>query len=361
MHLALVHIQNLRCLQDLRFKPGPRWNWLLGNNGQGKTSVLEGIFMLGTGNSFRDRGEGMIRLTATEMLVFGEIEGDGKHHRVGILRDRHTRTIKIDGQVVDSAWRLLEIMPILAMTADNSQILSDSPQQRRRLLDWGLFHVEPRYGELLQGFRRALRQRNAWLKSRPAGNNPWDRPFLDFGLGLEQLRQDYISALTPYFTETLAQFGREKTEDASLQLLSGWSRQKSLETALEQDARRDLDAGFTHSGPHRADLTFKWQEWPAAQILSRGQIKLWSYAFRLAQLRYLRAQRGIRAVVLLDDFGAELDPDAREALLQTLQGMELQVFATVTHQSQIPAGASSDAQVFGLEAGNIRLIEGKAA
>jgi len=132
MHLALVHIQNLRCLQDLRFKPGPRWNWLLGNNGQGKTSVLEGIFMLGTGNSFRDRGEGMIRLTATEMLVFGEIEGDGKHHRVGILRDRHTRTIKIDGQVVDSAWRLLEIMPILAMTADNSQILSDSPQQRRR-------------------------------------------------------------------------------------------------------------------------------------------------------------------------------------------------------------------------------------
>ncbi|MEW6613091.1 MAG: DNA replication/repair protein RecF [Pseudomonadota bacterium] len=361
MHLELVHIQNLRCLKDIRFQPNRRLNWLIGDNGQGKTSLLEGLFILATGNSFRDRGENLIRLGETQLLVFGEVSNAHEQHRIGVMRDKQQRVIKIDGDYADSAWPLLEILPMLAITAENSQLLADSPQMRRRLLDWGLFHVEPRYGELLRGFRRALKQRNAWLKAQERGPNPWDRPFLDYATEIQALRSHYVEALLPDFVAMLDTLTGQPMDEASLGLASGWARQRSLAEALQQDHGRDLAAGFTHSGPHRADLRFAWKDLPASTILSRGQIKLWSHAFRLAQLRYLHAQRGLQAVVLLDDFGAELDPRAREQLLQVLLDLDLQVFATVTHKTQIPAGSPPEAAYFRLEAGEIQLIEGKAA
>lgn len=361
MRLESVHIQNLRCLEDVRFQPHPAINWLVGDNGQGKTSLLEGLYMLGNGNSFRDRGDNMIRLGTTQSLVFAEVRNPFEQHRVGVLRERQQRVIKIDGAFAESAWPLLEILPMLAITAENSQILNDAPQERRRLLDWGVFHVEPNYGETLRQFRRSLKQRNAWLKHPESGANPWDRPFLDCARQLQTYRQHYVDALRPYFETMLKTLTGQEPERVDLSLYPGWSRQRALTDCLRHDQPRDRAAGFSHSGPHRADLRFAWRGEDASSILSRGQLKLWSHAFRLAQLCYLYEERAVLPVVLVDDFGAELDPSARRRFLRVLLDLGLQVFATVTHRRQIPDESPPDAGYFLLEAGHLRSIEGKAA
>lgn len=356
MPLCLVQITHLRCIQTLRFAPVRGVNWLIGGNGQGKTSVLEAISMLGTGASFRS-GDSLITLGQTQTVVFGALcEPDGQ---IGVMREQRQRSMKLDGEAISSAWPLLEALPTLAIIPENQQSLRDPPQVRRRMLDWGLFHVEPGYGEILRQYRRCLSQRNARLKQ---GGGPdlahWDQNLVHYGEALQASRARYITALSPYFEARLADLTGQSQDAVVLSLQSGWSAQKSLGECLARDLPRDLAQGFTHNGAHRADLLFSWQGQAARELLSRGQSKLWGLAFRLAQLAYLRDQCGKVVTVLLDDFGAELDPAARQRVVDTLLNLQAQVFATVTHEAQIPAMAAQQTGYFYLEAGQLVANEG---
>ena len=167
MSLSRVTVTGVRNLHPVTFSPSPRINILYGANGSGKTSVLEAVHLLGLARSFRSvRLNPVIQHELQSCTVFGQVElAEGGHSALGISRDRQGEfQIRIDGQNARSAAQLAEILPLQLINPDSFRLLEGAPKIRRQFLDWGVFHVEPRFMSTWQRLQKALRQRNSWLR-----------------------------------------------------------------------------------------------------------------------------------------------------------------------------------------------------
>ncbi len=355
MPLRDLHIEGVRCIKRLHLQADARWNWLVGPNGAGKSSVLEAIHTLGTGQSWRRGLRHLRRDGCQEYLITAHLAQDPADALIALRRNGEERDIRYDGKSIDSAWSLLDILPIQTLNDQNVHFISDNNESRRRILDWGVFYENQAYGQILRDYRRLLQQRNAWLKSKYSAQ-PWDAQLAVMGEQVQQHRQTHLSALQPLAGQ-LWQEWTQSPGQLQVSLQPGWKEDLSLLACLTHDRQRDEDFGFTHSGPHRANLIFKVAGKPVADILSRGQLRLLGLSYRLAQLALLQQRTQVAPVVLMDDFAAELDRQARRWLVERLDALALQVFAAVTDSEQIPHGHHGHR--FHLREGH--LIEGIAA
>lgn len=331
MRLTALDIRDFRILPRAAIEPGAV-NWLFGANGAGKTSVLEAIHFLGMGRSFvPGRGEGLIRTGAGPLRVVARLEGEsGDRHRIGAERGTGGRLLmRLDGGWVERIADLAERLPVLAIHPGSHEILAGGPEQRRRLLDWGLFHVEHGYLPVWQRYRRVLAQRNALLRSRSGVRSldSWDGEFIASAGMVDQARRGYVDAIQGHVRAVSDELLRSG-ESVGLRYRSGWAEGSSLESALAQRRQRDMDQFTTTVGPHRGELVVTLDGHEARHRVSRGQQKLLVYILRLAQARLHRERRGGGPVILLDDLGAELDADHRRRVLATALGTGSQLFVT---------------------------------
>ncbi len=211
MSLTRVSVTAVRNLHPVTLSPSPRINILYGDNGSGKTSVLEAIHLLGLARSFRSaRLQPVIQYEEAACTVFGQVMlANGIASNLGISRERQGEfTIRIDGQNARSAAQLAETLPLQLINPDSFRLLEGAPKIRRQFLDWGVFHVEPRFLPVWQRLQKALRQRNSWLrhgKLDPASQAAWDRELSLASDEIDAYRRSYIQALKPVFEETLAE------------------------------------------------------------------------------------------------------------------------------------------------------------
>ena len=161
MPLEALHIQSVRCIETLELKTDRQWNWLIGANGAGKSSVLEAIHVLGTGQTWRHGSRHVLREGDDAYLVSAHLSD----HFLALRRRGEEREIRYDGEPLGSAWLLLDILPLQSLHEDNSHFVSGTAEGRRRVLDWGIYYADRYYGTVFRQYRRALQQRNAWLKS----------------------------------------------------------------------------------------------------------------------------------------------------------------------------------------------------
>lgn len=354
MPLSRVRITTLRCLREVELALHPRRNYVFGPNGAGKTSLLEGIFVLGRGRSFRTRQ--MRRLVghgAEGFAVFGEADVEGATRRLGVAYRAGRLEKKIDGQPAVGMAQLASLLPVHAIDPSMHAIVEGGPSERRRFLDWGVFHVEPEYLEAWKSYRRVLSQRNASLKrlAADAELRPWSAALAEAGAAVDESRRRYLDRLGPF----VSAFGeRLLGRPLGLDYRRGWPAEQRLEDALAAAEPRERQTGSTEAGPHRAEIVLRLDERRVQDEASRGQQKLTAAALILSQVAVESAERPQRSVLLVDDPAAELDAGSLEQLLAAIADLPAQlVFTALTPEHLAPDGGFP---TFHVERGEVRRL-----
>ena len=351
MHLSKIEISGFRNIEHADLALNPKFNYVYGPNGAGKTALLEAINVLSRGRSFRSASAlplikgGIDQLTVfghiatTHESLAGSLENDSHGRspnlaRVGISKNRQGHTqIRVDGESSKRTSDLARRLPSQVVLPDAAELVFGAPGIRRSFLDWGLFHVEHDYLELSRRYRRILQQRNAWLKAEEDTSqlaaDPWFEQMMDCGVMLATRQARYLQQLTPHVEGVL----RKLMPGLDLQLSYGWGGLESLELAAKKWSEsfpRDVKLGSTNRGPHRADIQALSQGNVASDVLSRGQAKGVASALILGQAMLQRSINDQPCVLLIDDFGAELDAEHWARFLEVLQEIDCQVVATST-------------------------------
>jgi DNA replication and repair protein RecF len=344
--------QGFRCLDEVGFEPDTDYTLVYGANASGKTSLLEAIAYLGRGKSFRGAPPAnLIRHGRQAFVLFAQVEMSGRVCGVGVRNSRAGLEVKIDGETSGGAAALAAALPLQVIDPDVHNLVCGGPDERRRFLDWLVFHVEPDYLGLWRQFRRVLKQRNAALKAgaRRDGLRVWDREFCGLGERVGVARQQVLAGCI----ETLRAQGRELLDaDIDFRYAPGWSADKTLPEALEEHLERDRAFGSTQVGPHRADLRLSYDERQARRLVSRGQQKLLASSMILAATETAQAALGRPLLLLLDDPSAELDSTSLQRLMRQVGALGSQVIATSLKRDELPFPAAP--RVFHVEQGVLR-------
>ncbi|MGB5622722.1 MAG: DNA replication/repair protein RecF [Gammaproteobacteria bacterium] len=335
MTLQNLWARNVRCLEEVSLEAG-HYNLIFGENASGKTSLLEAIYVLGRGRSFRGaQREGLIRDGSDEAQVRGRIKRGEQTGQVGLALTRGGASrIRINGQDPPSVAALAEWLPVQVLDPELHRLVDEGPGVRRRFVDWGVFHVEHGFLEQWRRYQRVLRQRNAALKEKSYQDlSVWSEQLAAEGESLDALRRRYLDGLIP----DVQHFG-VKLLDTEIQMeyRGGWPEGRTLVQALASSQDRDRRFGATHAGPHRADIQIDVARRRARGRVSRGQQKLLAASLVLGQLKNLERRTGTQSVLLLDDIAAELDKDSLTRLIGAVSGLGVQIFITALSRDDVP-------------------------
>lgn len=337
MTLRHLSAYNFRNLTAVDIELSPQLNIFYGDNGSGKTSVLEAISTLSLGRSFRSRKfKTMINYDADAYTVFGRVNLNRDQEQlatllpIGVQRDRQgTVLIKKGGQPCSSAAELAEALPIRVMNGHSFSLLEGAPLVRRQYLDWLVFHVEHDFYQVWRSYEKCLKHRNSLLRRGKIEAGllaPWDRELIALAGRLDSFRSAAFDRLQLVFSRLIAGF--EGLEKLSIRYYRGWDAEQSFADLLHQTLQRDMELGYTRQGPHRADVRIMAGKTAAVEVLSRGQQKIVVSALLIAQGMVYSDLRQRRCVYLIDDLPAELDEHFRLILADWLVAMGCQVFVT---------------------------------
>lgn len=332
MTLKRLFIQNLRNLEGVDITPSLQVNLIYGENGSGKTSLLEAINLLALGRSFRShKHKPLINHHQTSFTVFGRVHTDDESDvPIGISRGMDGEaSFKANGVLVPSAADLATYLPVQVINSDTFLLLEGSPKVRRQFIDWLVFHVEPNFFPAWKAIQRCLKHRNSLLRRDRIDRfelAPWDKELVDLTNRIHEFRTQCMVQFNETFAALLKEF--INIDGIALGYYRGWDKEKSYADVLTDSLDRDKRQGYTHSGSHRADLKITVNGLDAAEVLSRGQQKLLVCALKIAQGYVFTRITGRKSIYLVDDLPAELDEKHRALLVHWLDTMDTQVFIT---------------------------------
>ena len=348
--LRARHFRNLREI-DLRFPDGPVLFW--GDNAQGKTNLLEAIYFLATGRSFRSRNDRECvawNAPADEAAsVAGRVERADAQREIRVVLYQGEKRLFLDGKPLARLAELFGELNAVLFTPADLQIVQGGPSARRRFLDLELSQISPIYLAALQRFNQALRHRNALLRT----GRPLERIALDLA-PYEAILADAAGEILRYRAAALEELGRRAAQAYSefgagerLELsyryfmrndgaAEGADIVDRYRDRLQADRADDLRQGSTRNGPHRDDFLLTLDGRNAHDFASQGQQRSCALALRIAEVGLMEARRGEAPLLLLDDLGSELDAGRRTRLLETLRG-GAQAFLTTTRRTDFVA------------------------
>ena len=348
MSLVQITVRNLRCLAEVELSIPSGVTLLWGRNGSGKNSLLEAVFMLGRGRSFRIRNnERLIRYGQNQLRVNGKVgRSDVDSLSLGVEATRVGTTARISGRTVQSLAELSQAFAVQVIDPGVHRLIEEAGHRRRRWLDWVVFHVEPPFVETWVRYARALKQRNAALKRSGSEARLWDAELAQLGESIADSRRQVTEQLQAYWRQAVAALSGL---DVELHYLRGWSQEQSLREALDASRARDEAHQLTHVGPHRADIAVRIHNRPAREVLSRGQQKLVAAAMMIAQVRLLEEATHTTPTLLLDDPAAELDGEKLERFISEVASLRCQLIVTSLH---------AESRLFGVPEATFRVEEG---
>ena len=359
MHLTRLNIQRVRNLEAVALTGLQPFNVFYGQNGSGKTSVLEAIHLLATGRSFRTyTPKHYIQHQQADAIIFAQSAND----KFGMQKmATGEQVIKVNGDPIATQGQLAKLLPLQHIDPQSTDILDHGSKPRRQMLDWLMFHVEPEFYTAWQYYSRALMQRNRLLKHYPAPSRealaPWDQLLVQYGEILHQQRIDIVERWQHYFIEDLAWL--LPNINIEMDYVAGFHHAIGLGHDLTSHYSKDIERRTTEYGPHRADLRLKTPMGNADDVLSRGQKKLLITALKLSQIAMLHASNR-ETVVLLDDLTAELDSSAQQRLLKRLSQLGSQVFMTTLDHDIVKQHLSElsiSYQLYHVQQGQVYSIE----
>ena len=337
MSLTAIHLQHFRHFADTALSFSPGCNFILGYNGCGKTSVLEALYFCAYGKSFRsNQQKNLIQREYDWFQVACRLEHQDLRETIKMTyRPPQAAQISIDEQpssVHDAAQKLA----IIFMDTSTHRDFAASPKIRRAFLNWCCFYAFPQHSSHLQKYNRALLQRNHFLKSsrytHGEGIESWNEPLIHYAEKIDADRKQVIDFLNHSLQPVWQGLGQPFQADVILSYQNGWPQEQSLGQSLQESLSRDLQLGYTHYGPHRADLRCRLPNGRSIfDFFSQGQQKLYAYALKFAQQCVLESYHGRQAIVIIDDLPAELDAQARQRILDYLRSHTKQALLSGLH------------------------------
>lgn len=359
MQLERLVLANFRNIAQADISPDPVFNIFWGENAQGKTNILESIYLLGTLKSFRSaRNEDLVRKDQAQARVTARVEANAVHRSMEVLIAPEGKQPRVDGKLVRQASGFFGHLRPVVFAPEEVALLKGPPAGRRVLLDRALFQVEPGYLERAQEYDRILRQRNRLLKEqRPRLElQPWDEGLIRAGAILRRERALYVQRLLPHLQRAYGQIcgDRETVElvypggETDLAVL-----EEKLAANLASQAAAERRTGTTLAGPHRDDPGFLLDGLPVRQFASQGQQRSIMLAFKTAQTIDLEQSLGESPLLLLDDLTGELDRRRQEFFFRFLLDRRGQVFMTTTDVQPLLDEGFRQARRFHIVAGRL--------
>jgi DNA replication and repair protein RecF len=260
-------------------------------------------------------------------VLFGAVDDGERTAKVGVRNSHAGLEMRIDGEKEGGAAALAAALPLQIIDPDVHELVAGSPDQRRRYLDWIAFHVEHGFLDAWRRFRRALKQRNAALRTgaSKASLDGWNAEFAALAVAVDSGRRNALAAAIG----SLAEAGSDLLgSEVGFEYRPGWNEEQGLLRALEDNIERDRQLGSTQYGPHRGDLKLSYDARRARKLVSRGQQKLLSCAMIIAATETAQTALERPLLLLLDDPGAELDRDSLARLMRCVVSLGSQVIAT---------------------------------
>jgi len=339
MYIKETELVNFRNYERIDLKFHEKINIFTGNNAQGKTNLLEGIYISSLGRSFRPGKD-------SDMIKFGEgfcrskvtAVRDGQETHVEIVIGENEKGIKVDGVKINRITELLEKILIVVFSPEDLKIVKGDPEKRRNFLDREISQIRPSYYSDLSLYRRALLQRNALLKMKGAGQadfDVWDSKLVEYGGRIVGKRKKFIEKLNEMAGEV-----HEGITDGKEHLEIIYAPD---EFKLKENLKDDILKGHTQSGPHRDDLIIMANGTDLRRFGSQGQQRTAALSLKLSELKLIKKETEEEAVLLLDDVFSELDGDRQNFLINTLDNV--QIFITTTEingklKERLPKGSA---------------------
>ncbi len=341
MSVDKLFTQNFRNLDGGSINFHPKLNFVVGDNGSGKSSLLEAIFFLGHGKSFRTSKVDSLASHETQSFVVSV--KDSNDRQLGLSRDISIglTNIKIDGEHYSKLSVLAKNIAIQIVTPESFKLFFGGPKERRRFVDLGMFHVKHEFSTLWKTFNRVLKQRNACIRSidktSDINNNSmlsyWTEQFCQLSIEVSVLRATYVSDIISELNYWLAILLPDIRERVTVQYLQGWSQKMALVDVLSSNQDREASFGYSLYGAHKFDVKFLLDKKAIETQLSRGQQKLFLLALTFAQASFIARVKLVKPILLIDDIGAELDINSRSALSNAINKLDCQVIITAIESS----------------------------
>lgn len=354
MYFKSVKLENFRNYKELELFFDERLNLFLGKNAQGKTNLLESLFIMGLGRSFRTSHD-------QEMIGFGAehskaecivCSDDGRETDIEIIYKKEGKIIKVDGVKLQRSVDLLENVYVVVFSPDDLKIIKEGPENRRRFLDRELCQIKPVYYSDLGNYKKILKQRNMLLRNRETDRDliaVFDESLADYGLRIVCEREAFIERLRLISGSIHSRISDGKellsvSYETRIDEADDIAERKEIyKKKLSDNLERDLYNGYTGFGPHKDDLKIDINGTDIRQFGSQGQQRTAALSMKLAEIGLIKQETGCNAVLLLDDVLSELDRSRQQYLIEAMKDVQVFISATEIDEdilSQLPGGLS---------------------
>ncbi len=353
MRINELRLNSFRNFGEVILCPDAPINLIYGDNGAGKSSLLEACYLLGFGRSFRtNRLNNLIQYLNTNdsspdrFTIFLSYLYEEENRSIGFSRIRNGgNQINISGVKTSRLIDIARQLPVQLFTPQSSDLITGPPLVRRRYLDWVVFHVEHSFGKHINAYTKAVMQRNSILKklktqsirsplnSINTETQIWTNLLIEEGNAVNSLRSKFINLLSIELNQLYSQLFSSEFK-VEIRYNTGWASNLSLSEAVINNTKRDLDYGYTTVGPHKADLALYVNGKNAAEYMSRGQLRLLVSLLLIAEINVLKKKAGKQTLILIDDIGAELEIKIRDQLIELMTQNSPQLLITAIDKQQ---------------------------
>ncbi len=335
MSVVRLVSENFRNLFPASINFHPDLNLFVGANGSGKSSLLEALYFLGHGKSFRtNKAE---HLTCYDKDYFVVSVKNNNDFQLGLSKNFSTglTQIKINGERHNRLSALVQYIAVQIVTPESFKLFFGGPKERRRFIDLGMFHVKHCFSSQWREFNRVLKQRNACIRKQvdSATLAYWTELFCQHSNSVAKVRQEYVEQIQLELRFFLNQLLPDLSDKVTMQYLRGWPQKKDLTQLLNNSKEKETTFGYSLYGAHKFDVKFLLGKHSLDSQLSRGQQKLFLLALTFAQAKLIARVKRVKPILLIDDIGAELDNNSRLKLSDTIEQLDCQVIITAIDQS----------------------------
>jgi DNA replication and repair protein RecF len=342
LRILALDVDGVRNLDRLVLEPAPRFNVFHGDNGQGKTNLLEAIYVVAALRSFRtSRLADLIRFGAPHARIGARVERAGLERVYELALEPHARRVRLDGKAVRPLSRYFGGFNVVLFAPEDLQLPRGAPADRRRFLDRAVFNRQADYMPLAQDYEKVLRSRNAVLRDAQDGRRVddmlavYDQQLAGLASRIARARLAYVDELRPGFCAAFESISRSGIAVDVVYRTEPDTSVDGYYHRISQSRAADLARGAGNVGPHRDDLVFVFREHDAGGFASQGQLRALVLAWKTSEMDLLARVHGDEPILLLDDVSSELDAHRNEYLFDFLGRRQGQCFITTTHPAHV--------------------------